>query len=169
MKQIETIIKSKDYSTITFDQLAEQLNLDDDLVVVEQLESMLKAAIDWVETRTNSYITPTILEYTDYEFTGDTVELEHKAVNNITSLKINDVEIIDYRIIRKYTSTYLILKQSVNITSVLSVSYEAGKTPVNSAIQAALITAADLYDVDRSNYSAGVINNKTVLRLLNLE
>jgi fumarate hydratase class II len=51
----------------------------------------------------------------------------------------------------------------------VTVNYLAGSKPAGNFIQAALINAADMYDVDRSNYSAGLSNNRTVLRLLNLE
>lgn len=168
MNYNDTIILEKDYSTITFDQLSKHLNLDEDLVNVEFLEALINASIDWVETRINSYITPTILEYSVYEFTGTSIQLEHKGFNTISSLKVNDVEYTDYKIIRKYSSTYIIFNTAISNATVI-ISYLAGNKPAFNQIQAVIITAADMYDVDRSNYSAGLVNNKTVMRLLNLE
>lgn len=168
MKQIEPTVKTKDYSTISIDKLVKHLNLDADLADAEQLESILKASIDWVENRTNSFITPTTIEYTDYEFSGNTIELEHKGVNTITSVTVDGALVTDFRSIRKYTSTFLVLSQSVNPSKII-INYTAGNTPTYNFIQAVLITAADMFDVDRSNYSAGLVNNRTVNRLLNLE
>lgn len=169
MKYTETNIIDKDYSTITFDQLTKHLNLDEDLVDVEYLESILKASIDWIETRINSFITPTTVSYFINEFTGEKIDLEHKGVTAINSLKVNGTNYTDFRLVKKYTSSFIVLNQPINTDSIIEINYSAGTAPESNFIQAALINASDLYDVDRSNYSAGLVNNRTVMRLLNLE
>lgn len=169
MKYTETTIIDKDYSTITFDQLAKHLNLDDDLVNSEYLESILKASIDWIETRINSFITPTILENTFYDFSGSNLELEYSGINSISSVKVNDVEITGYKVIKKQSSTVVLLDTAIPVLSKISVTFSAGEQPKYNYLQATLINAADMFDVDRSNYSSGLTNNRTVMRLLNLE
>ncbi|MFY9150934.1 MAG: hypothetical protein WAO52_02890 [Prolixibacteraceae bacterium] len=82
---------------------------------------------------------------------------------------MNDVDFTDYKILRKYSTTHIIFNQSIIDLSTIAITYTAGETPANNLIQAALINAADMYDVDRSNYSTGLVNNRTVMRLLNLE
>jgi hypothetical protein len=42
----ETTILNKEYTTISVDTLVEHLNLDDDLVNTDHLESLISASVD---------------------------------------------------------------------------------------------------------------------------
>lgn len=162
-------IIQKTYTDIPVDRLVKHLNLDEDLVDTLHLESILKSAIDWVETRSNSFIVTTEVKELIYDFTGKRIVIDYKGVNTIDSLKVNDLLVTNYRVEKGYTRTVIIFNESVNVESDIEIIYTAGINPAYNYIQAAIITANDLYDVDRSNYSAGLNNNRTVMKLLNLE
>lgn len=169
MQYNETSILQKDYSSISINKLVRNLNLDDDLVDTEHLQSLLDASIDWVETRINGFVVPTTIELSVYDFKGDKIELEHKGFNNISSFTVNDEVFTDYIVIKKYSSAQIRFNTAITIESDIKITYESGKTPSNNLVQAVIINASDMYDVDRSNYSSGLVNNRTVMRLLNLE
>ena len=61
-------IVTKDYSQITVNQLVKHLNLDDDLIDVEYLESLIEAAVDWCEDRVNSYLSNITIKVIIYKF-----------------------------------------------------------------------------------------------------
>lgn len=112
---------------------------------------------------------PTTIELSVYDFKGDKIELEHKGFNNISSFTVNDEVFTDYIVIKKYSSVQIRFNTAITIESDIKITYESGKTPSNNLVQAVIINASDMYDVDRSNYSSGLVNNRTVMRLLNLE
>ena len=169
MEYNEIRILEKNYQNISNIKLSRHLNLDEDLIDTEHLDSLISASVDWVETRINGFVVPTKVEFNIYDFTGSKIIIEHKGVDSIESFSINGQPFEDYKIIRKHSSTHIILNNPVLEKSGISIVYNAGNTPSNNLIQAVLISASDMYDVDRSNYSTGLTNNRTVMRLLNLE
>lgn len=165
----EIEIVSKSYTDIPVSNLVKHLNLDEDLVDNDLLEATLQSAIDWVETRTNSYVVSTRLKLDIYDFTGNSIIINHRGFNTVFSLKVNgETYTGTYKIIRKYTQTHIIFDSSISTESDIELVYDSGISPSKNFIQAVLIVAGDLYDVDRSTYSAGLTDNKTVFRLLNL-
>lgn len=165
----ETIITNKDYTGISVDDLVNHLNLDDDLVNTNHLESLINASVDWVDSRINGFIVPTTLEFKAFKFTGDKLVLNHKGFSAISSFKINGEDFTEYWILKKHNSAHIYLNSAVATESTVEITYSAGTNTPNNYIQATLIVAADMYDTDRSNYSTGVTDNRTVMRLLNLE
>jgi methylthioribose-1-phosphate isomerase len=138
-------------------------------VNTDHLESLISASVDWIDSRINGFVTPTNLEFNSYDYKGDKIILEHRNFNEITTFKVNDIDYTDYRLINKFNSTYIYLLTPITTDSTVTITYSAGSDTPNNFIQAVLITAADMYDTDRSNYSTGLTNNRTVMRLLNLE
>jgi len=168
MKYIERQITNKDYSTISVNQLVKHLNLDVDLVDNEFLESILQSSIDWVENRIQCYITPTTTTIEAFEFVGDTILIEHRGFNNVQSFQVNSTPFSEYTILRKEYSTIIKFNNPISVDSKVEIIYESGLIPNKGFIQATIIQAADLFDIERSNYSAGLTDNKVVTRLLNL-
>ena len=160
---------NKDYTAISVDDLIQHLNLDDDLINTTHLEGLITASVDWIDARINGFIVPTSLEFNTYDFTGDTIIIEHKNFDNITSLKIAETEYPDYKVRKGINYTKIILDEPVIEKSDIQISYLAGTRTPKHYLQAALIVAADMFDTDRSNYSTGLTDNRTVMRLLNLE
>lgn len=163
----ETEITLKDYSTISVNKLVNHLNLDSDLVDAEFLQSLIEASVDWIEERINGFIVPTTISLNVYEFSGDKIVIDHRFFNSITSFTVNDLLFTDYYIVKKEYSTEIRFKNYLSESKV-SITYQSGLTPKKSFIQATIIKASDLYDTDRSDYSVGLTNNNTVLRLINL-
>lgn len=163
----ENEITQKDYSTISVNKLAKHLNLDDDLIDGEFLESLIEASVDWIEDRINGFIVPTTISLEIQEFTGDKLIIDHRFFSNISSFTVDGVVFSDYYIVKKEYSTEIRFKTMLNKSS-LSIIYVSGLKVKKSFIQAVIIKAGDLYDTERSDYSVNVTNNNAVLRLLNL-
>lgn len=168
---IKTTTKLSETRSVDETRFIQHLNLDPDIAERDHhlLQSIMVAAIEWVEDRTNCYITGILLKLNIFGFTGKTIEIEHKGFDEVQSLKINDQIVTDYIVVRNFTGTNIILKNDIPINSDVELIYKAGYSAPAHFLQAAYIVANDFYDVERSNYSAGLVNNKTVMRLLNLE
>lgn len=161
-------IITKDYTQITVNQLAKHLNLDDDLIDVEFLESLIEAAVDWCEGRVNSYLVNTTTKLIIYNFSGTNIRIDKGNVNSISSIKVNGEVYTDgYKLIKHTNSATIILNTAVS-SSEIEIEYKGGNNTKKNYLHAILIKAADFYDVERSDYSHGVNNNNVVMRLLNL-
>lgn len=161
-------ILTKDYSTISVDSLVRHLNLDEDLVDNEYLESLIEAAVDWCESRVNSFLVKTECKLIIYKFSGCNIRIDKGNVNSISSIKVDNQLYTDgYKLIKHTNSATIILNTSIN-NSEVEIEYKGGNNTKKNYLHAILIKAGDFYDVERSDYSHGVSSNNVVMRLLNL-
>lgn len=161
---IETI----DYSEISIQALIKHLNLDDDLVDEPHLNSLIEAAVDWCEGRINRFIVPVTCSLEIFDFTGNKITISKGGINEITSIEFNGEPITDYRTIRHYNSTSITLKTPQQVKGDIKLEFTGGRQTKANYKQAVLIKAGDLYDTNRSDYSAGLSDNNIVMKLLNL-
>lgn len=140
------------------------------------IATLIKPAEKYAENYINGYISTTSLKYQAFNYSGQTIRINATPFISITSIKtgiagetLAEIAATDYHVEKHNTYFIIHFVNSLNVEEIeiiFSTGYATNKIP-DDIKQACIIIAADLFDINRSNYSYTVSNNRIVEKLLN--
>lgn len=161
---------------INVDELKRQLNYfsacyllggDEDLL----LELLLEGAVEYIHKETGRYIEKGTVSFCIDDFSGGVLKILATpcVVDSIITTKGKTA--LEYttktydKSIEVILNEEILKEDAVDLTITATVGYTKETIPKDLKV-AVLVKAADLYDVERSNYSNVVKNNETIEKLI---
>lgn len=177
--------KTKTGTVATLDELKSQLNIPSEFTDDDQiLTDLLAVAVEQVKDDTNSDIldTANVLEHaltinkTAAQVPG-TIYINQAPARSLDKIEISndgtnwtEVDASQYHADLKFSRIEIqfnTIQTAYKIKFTFTTGYEDSKRP-KQLKQAAILKAADLFDVERSNFGpTSLADNKTYLRLIN--
>ncbi len=149
---------------VTVNEVKKQLNIDTSYTDDDSyIQALIEAASDYISGEINADVEVTtnnitISDCNDYLMISDAPLIE------VIEVKLNDIPVVNYKVIRSWTGFYLTLPEGGNLDMTFTTGYAELPAGLRQSI---IIKAAGLYDPERSEIVVGAsIVNTGVIKSL---